>query len=456
MKKNALWLVLAATSLSGLGCDEGETTIIEIRTDGGTGEGGDGAGGSNEGGGGANAGGGGAGGGSSMLADGSHCTTNDECASGFCLGELETGWPQGYCTGACNTLISCDEGSECLFAGADPFCFKTCDPAAPACESAQICLDIDETLSVCAAGCTLTADCPTLGKCDILSGYCVEPEDCADVVDNDGDGLLDCEDSECAEECATNVDATCAAASAASTTNAGDTTTGTAYFAGSCTGALGALEAVYTFSPASAGYLRVTLASATDQGLYVRTACSDAGSELACVDDQFAGGTEVLLTPVTAATPVAIFVDGYDSPAEAGPFTLGVSVLVPTNETEPNGTVAEANGVVAGLVDAAINPVDDMDHFAVTVPGPASTITVRTTDGGPDVCGPTGAIDTVVDILDVDGVTVLASNDDLSFGNYCSFASTSGLPAGTYTVRVAASTLCPGCTFSYLVDIDAQ
>lgn len=455
MSKATVLATFAALSLVLVACGDDTTSPLPSGTAGG-GQGGEGGRGGGGGAGGGDGGQGGEGGAPALLADGSHCLASEECASGFCLTEQDTGWPQGYCTGACNSLISCDEGSECLYAGNDPFCFKSCDPAAPTCEVAQLCLELDARTAVCVAGCTLTAHCPTLGKCDILSGYCVEPEDCADSADNDGDSYQDCEDPDCTQECATDVSQACTGLATAQASNAGDTIGGSAYFAGSCTGSLGATERVYSFTPALSGFLRVALDSPTDQGVYVRTDCVDGASELACVDDQLGGATEVLLTPVTSGVPVTIFVDGY-APTEAGPFTMDVSVLVPVGESEPNDTVGEANDVGAALVTATINPAGDADYFAVTVANGGATITVSTAGDGADVCGPTGTVDTEVAILDVDGTTVLAQNDDLGFTSYCSVASASGLAAGTYYVRAAASaSFCAGCTFAYALAIDVQ
>lgn len=453
MTKATVLAAFAVLSFTLAACDDESVTPRPTTSTGGAGQGGEGgAGGDGAGGEGGDGGEGGAS--PRLLADGAHCAASEECASGFCLTEQDTGWPQGYCTGACNSLIACEEGSECLYAGGDPFCFKSCDPAAPMCEVAQLCLEIDPEVAVCVAGCTLTAHCPTLGKCDILSGYCVDPEDCADTVDNDGDSYQDCEDPDCTQECANIVSAACGAVPPAQASTAGDTLGGSAYFAGSCTGSLGAPEQVYSFTPPQDGFLRVALDSVTDQGLYVRTSCVDRGSELACVDDQVGGATEVLLTAVSAGVPVTLFVDGY-APTEAGPFTLDVSVLVPVGESESNDTVGEANAVGAALVTAMVSPAGDEDYFAVTVVNAGSKLTVSTAGAGADVCGPTGSVDTEVAILDVDGTTVLAQNDDLGFTSYCSVASVSGLPAGTYYVRAAASaSFCAGCTFSYAVAID--
>jgi hypothetical protein len=69
------------------------------------------------------------------------------------------------------------------------------------------------------------------------------------------------------------------------------------------------------------------LSSATDQGVYVRTDCLDGGTELGCADTMIGGADEVLDVAVTTGVPVFIFVDGYLSPMQAGPFTLTLTLM---------------------------------------------------------------------------------------------------------------------------------
>jgi hypothetical protein len=90
--------------------------------------------------------------------------------------------------------------------------------------------------------------------------------------------------------------------------------------AGSCiTGK--APEVRYRVVPTQTGMLDLTLVSAVDLGLYVRTACEDAMSEIGCADLVKEGADEKLSVPVTEGTPVWVVVDGYDS-SSAGAFTL--------------------------------------------------------------------------------------------------------------------------------------
>jgi len=438
----------------------------ELVTEGGTGavggEGNAGGGGGNAGGGGeGNMGGGvgnagGGGGNAGDLPNGSPCTNNSACAGGFCLAEDLVGWGLGYCTEVCNDLVPCtDAESTCLDIGGGQFCLASCDPmGADTCGDAQTCFDLNDGSGVCGPGCTEDAHCPVLGKCT-ADGICVEPEQCSDGQDNDGDGFTDCEDNDCTLGCTGDIGDACTGATAATASQNGDTTGGTALFAGSCTGAGGALEEVYTYTPTQDAILRLRLSSATDQGLYVRTTCNDWSSEVACIDEAFGGDPEMLYLQGTAGTPLTVFVDGFNTPAEAGPFSLDIDELVPTPEGEPNhnaGTADPATDAFSG----SINPAADEDWIAVTV-GAGQSLTATVTAGGADVCGPAGGIDSELEILDTDGTTQLAFNDDLGFASYCSSVTADALAGGTYYVRVAASLqFCELCMFDYSVILDVQ
>jgi hypothetical protein len=390
---------------------------------------------------------------------GEPCTINDDCDSGFCLQEQVSGWPLGYCTELCNDFAPCRAaGTVCTDVGGGQFCLVGCTPGGSGeCLDHQQCFDLGGGPGICGPGCTSNAQCPALGSCDDETGLCVPPEICNDGVDNDGDDLTDCEDDDCASDCAAEIGAACGAAVSATTAQSGDTTGGTSLFAASCTGGAGALEDIYSYAASQSGYLRLTLDSATDQGIYVRSACDDATTELGCVD-AVASGIEQLFVEVTSGQSYDIFVDGYYSPLEAGPYDLGLELLTASAETEDNGTPQMADAFTSGVVLAAIGVAGDEDWFTVTVPGPDSTLSATVIPGGADVCGPAGDIDTELEIYGTDGTTSLAFNEDISgFSNYCSGASTLDLAAGTYYVRVSASTTyCPNCTFDYALVIGVE
>lgn len=136
------------------------------------------------------AGGGGGGGENTVMSTGSPCSSDNECAEGRCITEAGSGWPAGYCSGSCD--VTCDEGAVC----AGGSCFRTCTQNED-CRAAYKCGEVADGITVCLPGCTADADCPLTTDCDEDRGLCAPaPEaSCDDFKDNDGDGLIDCEDA---------------------------------------------------------------------------------------------------------------------------------------------------------------------------------------------------------------------------------------------------------------------
>ncbi|XXX79805.1 hypothetical protein WMF30_13630 [Sorangium sp. So ce134] len=144
-----------------------------------------------------------------------------------------------------------------------------------------------------------------------------------------GDGALtrpeQCDDPDAFGACADDCSPVCEGArEAVLGPNTGDTRTGTIAFRSACT-LPDTREDVYWFTPPADGTLTLVMSSATDQALYVRSSCLWASSELACVDAEGAGVDETLELEVTGGVPLFIFVDGFWSQADAGPYTLDVS-----------------------------------------------------------------------------------------------------------------------------------
>jgi hypothetical protein len=230
----------------------------------------------------------------------------------------------------------------------------------------------------------------------------------------------------------------------------GDTANGTNLFAGTCSG-FGSSEVVYSYTPALDQVMSATLASASDQGMYVRDTCADSDTQLACIDAA-AGGSDELLRHVllTGATPISLFVDGYMA-GEEGPYTL-TALTANITETEPNDTTATADVFLLGHLGYI--PTGDNDFISVTL-AVTGNLTVTTTDVFAGDCA-NSLIDTEVELLDTDGTTQLQFNDDIdeANGDYCSSVSAATLPAGTYLVRVGASQqFCANCTMGYTLSV---
>ncbi|WP_437488713.1 hypothetical protein WME75_09300 [Sorangium sp. So ce1014] len=144
-----------------------------------------------------------------------------------------------------------------------------------------------------------------------------------------GDGTLtrpeQCDDAEGFGACADDCSSACERArEAVLGVNTGDTQTGTIAFTSHCT-LPNTREDVYWFTPPGDGTLTLVLSSDTDQALFVRSSCLWASSELACEDREGGGEDETLVLDVTGGVPLFLFVDGFWSQDDAGPYTLDVS-----------------------------------------------------------------------------------------------------------------------------------
>lgn len=92
--------------------------------------------------------------------------------------------------------------------------------------------------------------------------------------------------------------------------------------AGNCVEAAGP-DVVYTVTAAQTGTLELTLFSAAELQLYVRTTCDDGATELACVDKNDINAFEIASVPVTAGDTVFVIVDGHFG--EESDFSLDVA-----------------------------------------------------------------------------------------------------------------------------------
>ncbi|MFO0592135.1 MAG: hypothetical protein U0441_31620 [Polyangiaceae bacterium] len=416
------------------------------------------------------------------LADGSPCTSNEECAGTFCISQGEYGWPYGYCTGACNSLIVCeDPASTCVTFSAGGFCLKSC--SAPAdCGPGQTCFDpMDGSQPFCYAFCTKDSECEGYGKCDTTTGACYVPEDCATPGDEDGDGLADCEDSDCATSCTAMIEAACGAAVAldvqanATASKQGDTTNGTSLFAGVCSGSA-EKENVFkvTNKAGKDGLLELTLVSAEDLSIYARNDCAGSG-DLAC-ENRLTGGAdpEAMYISVTNNQTFYVYVDGSssDDAPNAGAYTLSATLLSVQPETEPNNdgpspgpstaNTVNISSLPAIPVGAADQATDNDDWYVIDTTALVGnkTISVSVIGYGADSCAPTGEIDTAIELVGADGTTI-ESNDDVSNANWCSAVTHADLPPAKYYVHAAVSDLCNtsfgfACKFQYGLKINVQ
>ncbi|MCK6547814.1 DVUA0089 family protein, partial [Myxococcota bacterium] len=126
-------------------------------------------------------------------------------------------------------------------------------------------------------------------------------------------------------------------------------------------------------------------------------------------------------------------------------------------EIEANDATATANAfsttAVNDVVWGHITPANDVDYYRVTVPaGATGVLSAATIDAWDGTLCASNNVDTYITIYDAAGTT-LASNDDISFSDYCSSTSATGLAAGDYYVAVSASPFAAITTFAYSVRV---
>ncbi|WP_437726625.1 DUF4215 domain-containing protein [Sorangium sp. So ce861] len=305
----------------GLGGADGSGGGIGGTGGSGGGLGGVGGSGGDLGGAGGDAGAGGSGG-SLNLPDGAACTDDAMCAGNFCNREDLDGWPSGYCISSCeHTGGSCAGHGVCIETGSNGhLCYAACATSSD-CRPGYACVPAADGALSCRPACTEDAQCPTRGRCDVSTGLCrIYEAICDDREDNDFDAAFDCDDDDCEGPCAAIAEA-CAATPPLPPEVSGDTSLGTNTFAAACTGA--GREDVYLFvaPEEQSGTLSVALESDTDHGLYVRGACDDRTTELACAQHAAGGGAEPIEVVLSAGEPVTVIVDAR-APGEEGPYTL--------------------------------------------------------------------------------------------------------------------------------------
>ena len=317
-------------------------------------------------------------------------------------------------------------------------------------------------------------------NCTFNKSQCTGVEVCDDSRDNDGDNNVDCSDPDCASFCANPCDHAPTVSDPATvkgnTEGRGKTTDP------SCkdpTGPSGP-EIAYRFTAQNTGKLDVLLSSTNQLTVSIRGTCASPTTESAC-----APAGRRITAPIAKDQTVFIVVDGYEAKAE-GKFDLfaksrpiecgdfirddteecddgdkqpddgcNASCQVESSEMEPNGTPATATPHgIGGKFYGRVHPIGDVDVIKVDVPGPASRLTADTFDFGDGACGGE-LLDSKIEILRSDGVTVVASDDDSGDG-FCAHAVATSLSQGTYFVRVAASPQGETPTFPYVLRIAVE
>ncbi len=319
-------------------------------------------------------------------------------------------------------------------------------------------------------------------SCAFDTSQCVLAERCTNDADDDGDGLTDCDDPDCASACAD---------SCPTATELNDPLTVTGSTLGhankldsSCASPMGSgPEVVYSFTAAHTGVLDLRLVSNDDLTISIRPACEQP-AELGCSDNALGpDAVERLKVPVTQGQTVFVIVEGT-SANDAGSFAFEIEsrpiacgdgftdgteecddgntnsgdgcsaqCSLESSEVEPNDTSAQANSYLAPWV-AALSPAGDVDLVKVSVASSPAYIVAETRDLDQLSCA-SGLVDTFVEILDTDGMTELAVDDDSAEGT-CSKAIAAGLSPGDYYVRVSAPPGASQPSFAYVLDLQVK
>ena len=156
---------------------------------------------------------------------------------------------------------------------------------------------------------------------------CVE-QNCSDLVDNEGDGLVDCDDSDCSEDpycfdyCIFNDLGSAIGSNLLSGNNTGlldELQPST-----DCSSGVGGEDVVFSWTaPATGSYTFSTVGSDYDTVLYITDGCS--GEEIECNDNDATGTGSAELTAVafTTGTEVTIVIDSADG--SNGNYVLNIT-----------------------------------------------------------------------------------------------------------------------------------
>jgi hypothetical protein len=157
---------------------------------------------------------------------------------------------------------------------------------------------------------------------------------------------------------------------------------------------------------------------------------------------------------VPQAGDVYLVPNEYGNNGEITPYELHWVVAPASdfaNETEPNDTFATATPITATFMAGDISAAaPDIDFFSFSAA--AGNLIHVIVDEDPDGNG--SNLDTELDLLDTDGITVLAAGDDgITWANNC--AGTAAAPTtGTYFVRLSDGGTSPDNDYRFTVIVE--
>ena len=165
--------------------------------------------------------------------------------------------------------------------------------------------------------------------CHVDVSDCVVPENCYNGLDDDGNGLIDCNDPACVGQFGCVDSCMPTYPIAAGDSPMGDTTNRPNTMRASCSSAMSGNEQIYRLVAPSTGTLGLFLNLEGSQfSVSVRTSCDDDGSELGCSSAPNKFSQVTLGVPVTMGQTYYVVVDGMTS-GDLGPFYLVTQMLTP-------------------------------------------------------------------------------------------------------------------------------
>lgn len=105
------------------------------------------------------------------LKPGTPCAENGDCASNWCLTEVASGYPGGFCGKVCQGPGECESLGCVDVAGGQKTCLPGC-MGDQDCRPEYMCLPTAPDRGACFPHCTKDADCPAAGTCNLWMGLC--------------------------------------------------------------------------------------------------------------------------------------------------------------------------------------------------------------------------------------------------------------------------------------------
>ncbi|NQY92445.1 MAG: hypothetical protein HRT46_12435 [Deltaproteobacteria bacterium] len=314
-------------------------------------------------------------------------------------------------------------------------------------------------------------------QCTVDTASCIpETENCFDGIDNDGDSAIDCTDTDdCSAACVDSCSNFPILSPNGEVEITSDTTGRPALTDSTCSSAASGPELIFQYTADKDGILELRLDDEALLNVSIRTTCNDPGTEIVCHGD-------LVNQAVTNGEVLYVVIDGYNA-GSFGAFTLTAETRVPTcgdddhdpgeecddgnvetgdgcdgicevesSETADNNTTATATPYAGGFFVGQISPIGDVDVISVVLTETISSIVANVYDLNDGWCA-TRRLDSVLDVYDTDGVTILLTDDD-GGDNLCSRAIVPELPPGTYYVAVRSLPGADNETFPYRVRIN--